>query len=180
MSNLTKLIPVPATINSGKSSCNTRLLVSKYGPPTKRLTSECKNPTSKFWLGRMVTQDVGPFRVTGHIRAVELLGFTLKEVGRKYPELYKALSSAGMLCVRHVRGVPGVMSNHSLGLAIDFKIEGLLDPYGDGKCQQGLLDLYSVMKQFGWFWGASFRKEDAMHFEVSQELIDIWIREGQF
>jgi hypothetical protein len=128
----------------------------------------------------MVTENVGPFRVTGHRMAVAQLRAALEEVHNVFPLLYSKLSSAGMLCVRHVRGNPGVPSNHSLGLAIDFRIDGLLDPYGDGLCQKGLIDLYSVLKKYGFYWGAEFRKEDAMHFEISDELVRKWIAMGVF
>ena len=26
----------------------------------------------------------------------------------------------------------------------------------------------------GWYWGAAFRKEDAMHFEASKTLVESW------
>jgi hypothetical protein len=42
-----------------------------------------------------------------------------------------------------------------------------------------LLDLYGVMKGFGWFWGAEFRIEDGMHFEVGGEVIRQWINQGR-
>jgi hypothetical protein len=30
------------------------------------------------------------------------------------------------------------------------------------------------MNQHGWYWGAAFRTEDAMHFEASRSLISQW------
>lgn len=127
----------------------------------------------------MVTADVGSFRVTGHRKAVELLRDSLSKVRARKPELYAAIGTAGMLCCRNVRGAR-VPSNHSLGLAIDFTIGGVLDRRGDGLVQAGLVELYSVLKGDGWFWGAEFRVEDAMHFEVSYEVIRRWIAEGVF
>lgn len=127
----------------------------------------------------MVTKSVGPFRVTGFDLAVDLLASSLAVVKVKNPELYDALGTAGMLCCRHVRGVPGLLSNHALGMAIDFTIDGVLDPRGDGRVQRGLLDLYGVMKGFGWFWGAEFRIEDSMHMEVGGEAIRQWINQGR-
>ena len=46
-----------------------------------------------------------------------------------------------------------------------------LDPRGDDKVQRGLLAIYRYFHKHGWFWGAEFRVEDAMHFELSQEKI---------
>lgn len=180
--SLTDLVPVPpdAAINGGKSPCPTSFLIRRYGMPRAELNQDCRPATSKFWKSRMVTRDVGPFSVTGHMLAVALLERSLHDVATKFPDLHKALSSAGMLCVRATRVNPKVLSNHGLGLAIDFKINGILDPYGDGKCQKGLLDLYSVMKNHGWYWGAEFGKEDSMHFEVSAEKVMEWVRGGVF
>lgn len=182
--SLTTLVPAPkaSAINTGLNSCPTSDLIRRYGfpRPHNSIDDECRAASATFWQGRMVTESVGPYSVTGHKEAVRLLRHSLAAVKAAKPELYRALSSAGMLCVRWVRGHRGVLSNHSLGLAIDFKIHGVLDPYGDGKCQVGLLELYKVMKRFGWYWGAEFRKEDAMHFEVSAQKVYEWIREGKF
>src|SRR5262249_15533035 len=32
----------------------------------------------------------------------------------------------------------------------------------------------------GWFWGAGFSTEDAMHFEASDGLIRKWLADGEF
>jgi hypothetical protein len=181
MSKLTEFVPCPPpeSINTGVSPCPTNMLVKRRGMPRAKLTDQCLSVTSIWWGHRMVTKNVGPFKVTGFDLAVELLTSSLATVKAKNPELYAALGSAGMLCCRHVRGVPGLLSNHALGMAIDFTIEGVLDTRGDGKVQRGLLDLYGVMKGFGWFWGAEFRIEDGMHFEVGGEVIRQWINQGR-
>ena len=31
----------------------------------------------------------------------------------------------------------------------------------------------------GWVWGAAFRREDSMHFEVSADLFEKWLAEGR-
>jgi len=183
MSNLTLEVPIPTAdqINGGHTPCPTNLLTRKYGLPIGTLPKDCgKQPTSKFWAPRMVTESVGPFRATGHRLAVGLLRESLAAVKAERPDLYAALGNAGMLCVRHVRGHPGVPSNHCYGLAVDLTLEGKLDDYGDGMTQKGLLDLYGIFKYFGWFWGAEFGKEDSMHFEVSGEVVMDWIRMGIF
>lgn len=156
------------------------MLVAKFGSPRQQLTDDCAAVTSKFWRTRLVTQSVGPFRVTGHRLAVALLSEALAEVKRLHPELYAGLGSAGMLCCRRVRGSKTTLSNHGLGLAIDFTFHGRLDSRGDGKCQRAMLLLYSVMKGFGWYWGAEFPTEDSMHFEVSAEKVSEWINSGTF
>ena len=66
------------------------------------------------------------------------------------------------------------------GTAIDFTLDGQLDAPGDDQVQRGLLDLYSILKRFGWFWGAEFGREDAMHFEVGSRIVRDWINRGVF
>ena len=85
-----------------------------------------------------------------------------------------------MLCCRRVRGTKRTLSNHGLGLAVDFTINGKLDVRGDDLVQRGLLELYGILKGFGWYWGAEFGTEDAMHFEVSAEVVMKWVLDGIF
>lgn len=181
MSNLLEIVPIPAKpdMNRGKSSCPTAMLVRRFGSPRARLSDECEGVTAAFWKSRMVTKSVGPFRANGHRLAVALLAKSLAKVKDRHPELYAGLGSAGMLCCRRVRGSTA-LSNHGLGLAIDFNFNGRLDSRGDGKCQRAMLLLYSVMKEDGWYWGAEFPTEDAMHFEVSAEKVQEWIDAGVF
>lgn len=73
-----------------------------------------------------------------------------------------------------------MLSNHGLGLAVDFTIEGRLDTRGDGKVLRGMLELYAILKRFGWYWGAEFPVEDSMHFEVSAEKVAEWEKAGEF
>lgn len=182
MSNLLELVDIPAKagMNGGRTPCPTAMLVKKYGPPRSRLTQDCAQVTSAFWKTRIVTRSVGPFKATGHAEALKLLTTSMGKVKARYPELYAGLGSAGMLCCRLVRGSTKTLSNHGLGLAIDFTFQGKLDARGDGKCQRAMLLLYSVMKEDGWYWGAEFPTEDSMHFEVSAEKVDEWIKAGIF
>ena len=46
--------------------------------------------------------------------------------------------------------------------------------------QRGLLDIYPVFLRHGFFWGAAFGREDAMHFEASDQLVRKWAAEGKF
>jgi peptidoglycan hydrolase-like protein with peptidoglycan-binding domain len=124
-------------------------------------------------------KSVGPFNVSGFDLAVESLREVFTEASEYYPELVEQLSSAGMLCCRYVRGSHSAISNHSWGTAIDIKIDGNLDPYGDKKVQYGLSLLAPIFNKHGWFWGATFRKEDGMHFEVSKEKMLQWQSEGK-
>lgn len=198
--------PADEYINTNVQPCPTAKLIQRHGPPIKAhlLSDKCKPPTNLYWKGAMVTKKVhdgsiygtskpkasdppgtvyGPDgrwwdgRVTGHHCAVELLEESFRELKRVSPDLYPLIGTAGMLCVRHVRGAPGVLSNHGLGMAIDLTIGGKLDQPGDGKCQRGLLGVYAVFKKFGWYWGAEF--SDEMHVECSRSVVNRWIAEGR-
>lgn len=183
----TSLVPTPADehINTNMQPCPTAMLIQRHGPPIKPhlLSPSCKPPTNPYWKGAMVTRQVAdsnPYwngRVTGHHCAVELLEESFRELKRVSPDLYPLIGTAGMLCVRHVRGAPGVLSNHGLGMAIDLTIGGKLDKPGDGMCQRGLLGVYAVFKKFGWYWGAEF--SDEMHVECSRSVVRRWIAEGR-
>ncbi len=122
----------------------------------------------------VVTESVGRFKATGLRPAVSSLQTALSQVQREQPALYAILGTAGMLCCRYVRGSQTAISNHSWGTAIDFTLNGVLDRRGDDQVQVGLTLMAPIMNQHGWYWGAAFRTEDAMHFEASQSLIAQW------
>lgn len=168
------LIPAPSpdSINTGLSPASPRTLARLLGEPRKVLTSDCAPITNKSLAARMVTAvNVGPFKVSGEKLAVQSLRNVLDDVKTHDPELYDQLGSAGMLCCRLVRGSHTIPSNHSWGTAIDIKIGGRLDARGDEKTQRGLLKLYPHFHRHGWWWGAEFRTEDSMHFELAEETI---------
>ena len=154
--------------------------MARFGRPRDLVTNECQAITSPFWAGRMVAGQVGRSRVRGHRQAVALFGEAFAALEQADPELYARTDSSGMLCVRHVRGRPDVLSNHSLGLALDLTLDRHLDIRGDGQVQEGLLTLHAALGRFGIFWGAGLRPEDAIHFEVGAEVVHRWIDEGVF
>lgn len=149
-----------------------------FGHPSKEMTKDGTPVTNRKLLAKLVTEDVGPFRVTGHRQAVASLRRVLQNVQRADPEMYESLGSAGMLNARLVRGSRNRWSNHSWGFAIDLTIDGVLDVRGDNKVQAGLMTIYKFFYREGWFWGAEFNTEDAMHFEVAEETFLRWEREG--
>jgi len=108
-------------------------------------------------------------------------------VKQEVPELYGILASSGMLCARFtkIRQPDGSMkigpgvSNHSWGAALDINLGGKLDPQGNNKTQRGLLILSTYFNAAGWYWGAAFPVEDAMHFEASRSLLARWKAAGE-
>ena len=135
--------------------------------------------TNNALAKRMVSGvDVGPFNVTGFGLAVESLKEVMADIKQQQREVYDALSSAGMLCCRLVRGSKSSISNHSWGLAIDLKINGQLDVRGNGTVQFGLTLIAPIFNRHGWFWGAGYSTEDGMHFEISEQKLRRWQKDG--
>lgn len=171
--------PVPDSINRGLSAAKPSTLLRIFGKPGS-LTTECSAITNSKLKGLMVTQKVGLFKVTGIQPAVTSLRGILNEVRVHNEKLYTAIETAGMTCCRAVRGSNTTFSNHSWGCAVDLRFGGQLDDVGDNKTQYGLLLLYPFFHAAGWYWGAEFgpKREDSMHFEVSDELLNMWERIG--
>lgn len=176
-----KKVPKPLNdaVNTGLHSCPTGRLIHLFGTPRISLSDNCLPITNPFWQKFIVTMDVGPFRATGNRLFLEVLKLAFADLKQLDPVLYGILGSAGCLCCRRVRGTTSTLSNHGLGLAIDITINHILDDRGDNEVLQGLLVLYSVLKKYRIWWGTEFTTEDAMHFEVSAELIDEWIADGK-
>ncbi|WP_330848789.1 M15 family metallopeptidase [Mangrovicoccus ximenensis] len=72
----------------------------------------------------------------------------------------------------------GRTSTHAFGLALDVNIAGQLDNFADGRTQLGLILIADYFHEEGWVWGAGFRREDSMHFEVSRQQLEEWRAEG--
>lgn len=176
----TQIVPAPkaSDVNTGVEPCPTQLIIQRRGMPRRELSSTCMPATSPYWSKRMVTKDVGPFRATGFEPFLDFLASRFALVKRAKPDLYAVLGSAGVLCIRHVRGRPGVLSNHGFGMAWDGKISGIIDPRGDGLVQVGMLELWKIIKCPELYWGVEFRVEDGMHIEASRKLVMDWIQEG--
>lgn len=174
-----RLVPKPirSRINPGRTSPRASYMRGVLGRPGA-LTTNCSPVTNPQLRRLMVTANVGPFRVTGLKPAVNELKVIFATVKREKPALYSQLGTAGMLCVRKVRGGSN-FSNHSWGTAIDLKINGKLDQRGDNRTQVGLKQLYPYFHNRGFYWGAEFPTEDSMHFEASKELIARWKRQGK-
>ena len=168
--------PAPGTVNIGLSAVSNGHMLSMLGEPLLGggYTAQCQTPTQPRLRRNLVTDTIGPFRVTGLVPAVLSLKDVMTDIAAEQPAAYRALGTAGMLCCRLVRGSTSAISNHSWGTAIDLTLNGVLDAYGDDKVQHGLTLIAPIFNRHGWYWGAVFRKEDSMHFEASCELIDEW------
>jgi D-alanyl-D-alanine carboxypeptidase/Putative peptidoglycan binding domain len=173
---LTRPVPLPdrSTLNPGLQAVNNALMTSLFGAPRADYTEKCQPVTQPALLRHITTGNVGPFSVTGMTQAVRSLREVFTELRLVQPVVYSLLSTAGMLCCRWVRGSTESISNHSWGTAIDLKLDGELDVRGNNQVQYGLTLIAPVFNKFGWYWGAAFRTEDAMHFEASRALVESW------
>jgi hypothetical protein len=175
---ITDLVPIPGSINPGLENATQATMLALLGSPRQNFSDACQ-PITNADLARLVkTESVGPFRATGLQVALLSLRAVLDDIGREAPEAHAALGSAGMLCARFVRGSAHMISNHAWGTAIDLRLNALLDRRGDNRVQLGLVQIAPIFNRHGWYWGAGFRTEDAMHFEASEQLIRRWSADG--
>lgn len=177
MANLTRTVelgPDRTRLNGSLRGARNSTMLRHLGNPRGTYDQECRDPTNPRLLSLMVTRRIGPLRVRGLRPAVETLEAILADIEGEQPEVHRALGTQGMLCCRFVRGSTSAISNHSWGTAIDLTIAGVLDRRGDGRAQEGLLAIHPIFNHHGFFWGAAFPTEDAMHFEAADQTIEAW------
>lgn len=165
--------------NKGLDVASPSFLEKFLGRPRDSLSDECQPISNPEFKRRIVLADVGPIRVRLQKPAVESLTRVFERVNAVDPDLYARINSSGSLCVRQIRGTQGRLSSHSFGLAVDLNIDGQLDNFTDGKTQMGLTILADFFIEEGWIWGAGFKREDSMHFEVSKQTLTKWRAEGK-
>jgi hypothetical protein len=178
VTNLTTLVAIPAGINASVVNAKQMTMLSLLGNPRSNYSSACQEIENPALAAKVVRADVGPFKVRGLGPAVDSLRTIMSDVAVEAPPVFAALGTAGMLCARLVRGSTTGISNHSWGTAIDLTLDSVLDQRGDGRVQAGLTLIAPIFNRHGWFWGAGFATEDAMHFEVGDGLIRQWHRDG--
>lgn len=173
---LTTLVPRPDahTMNPGLVAVSSSYMVQALGQPRHSYSQDCQPLTNEKLKKHIVSKSVGPFKATGLDLAVDSLAAVMEDIRKEQPAVYAALGTAGMLCCRNIRGSTTGISNHSWGTAIDLTLNGVLDRRGDSKVQVGLTLIAPIFNRHGWYWGAAFRTEDAMHFEASRSLVAQW------
>lgn len=190
--NYLEKLPVPGegTFNIGLTSPKNADMLSLFGHPVingaYNQNGECTPVNNPVFQAKLATRNVGPFKVTGLVAALDALTAIFSRVQSEVPELYTLLQTEGMLCARFTKikqpngsiKIGPNVSNHSWGSALDIKLGGVLDAQGDNKVQRGLLVLSTYFNSAGWYWGAAFPTEDAMHFEASKSLLANWRKAG--
>jgi Putative peptidoglycan binding domain/D-alanyl-D-alanine carboxypeptidase len=179
-STLTIRGPLPSNMNPGLSPATQATMLGLLGNPRDTFSHACQPVTNKLLKSLIVVDDVGPFRIQGLRPAIESLKEVMAAIREQEPDVFQVIGTAGMSCARLVTGSEVSISNHSWGTAIDITIDGVLDVRGNRKAQKGLRLIAPLFNVHGWFWGAAFPTEDSMHFEVSDETIRQWQREGKF
>lgn len=172
------LIADRLNVNRGLEVAGSRYLQEKLGRPRDTLSDDCQPMTNETLKNKLVLENVGPIRVQMLKPAAESLRRVFENVRRADPDLYARINTSGSLCVRRIRGTQSSLSTHSYGLALDLNIDGHLDNFTDGKTQLGLTILADFFHEEGWVWGAGFRREDSMHFEISRRQLDEWLSQG--
>ncbi len=173
------MILAKARFNKGITQPRNRTMLEILGQPRGQYGTTCQSITNPKLSALVETRTVGPIRVTMLKPALDSLQRIVDRLKESEPDLYEGLGTAGGLCVRLIRGSNRSVSNHSFGTAIDVKLDGKLDGFGDGGTQFGLLLLAELFNEEGWYWGATYRREDSMHFEVGEETLRKWRSEGR-
>lgn len=164
--------------NTDISQPRNRIMLDTLGHPRSSYSQDCASVTQPRLHALLETRQIGPIRVTMIKPALDSLERILAKLKATEPDIHDALGTAGALCARFIRGSTRSVSNHSWGTAIDLKLEGKLDGFGDGGTQFGLLLLAELFNEEGWYWGATYSREDSMHFEVGVETLRKWQAEG--
>lgn len=165
--------------NIGISQPRNRIMLEVLGQPRQQYGVDCQSVTNPNLRSLLETRQVGPIRVTMIKPALDSLERIMRRLQAEEPDIYAAIGTAGAMCVRLIRGSRSSISNHSWGTAIDLKLEGRLDGFGDGSTQFGLLLVAELFNEEGWYWGATYSREDSMHFEVGIETLRAWAAAGE-
>lgn len=172
----TDLVEIPKHINKGLHGSQNRDLIKLLGLP------KCHGSATTGKVEQRFKRRYKPLNfktnVNGFDLAVDSFKEVLSEIEVVYPKLAASLDTIGMAVCRPVRGGQSY-SNHSWGIAIDLLINGKLDRRGNHLVQYGLTLIAPIFNKHGWYWGAGFTIEDAMHFEISQEKMYQWAKEGR-
>jgi D-alanyl-D-alanine carboxypeptidase len=180
--------PVPITsikdLNRGLSSAKEATMVAMMGAPREPLTTTCQNDRASPDVTKLLeTRRITPnFRLSGITPALDSVQAIFAKVSAAHPELIAQLSTEGMICVRHRKPTSGApskqASNHSWGTAVDFKLIGHEAPGNSGTVvPRWVAILVPFFNQAGWFSGIDFK--DDMHFEVADETIRQWKKDGK-
>ena len=105
------------------------------------------------------------------LRCAEMAAPLLINFAKEFNELIEPLEGGALddwgYCYRDVRGVPGKLSNHSSGTAIDLNASkhplGKVGTFDAAKVPM----IKALAKKYGLTWGGDWARKDEMHFEIN-------------
>ena len=165
--------------NVGVTQPGNRVMLELLGNPRAQYDDTCQSVTNPNLRALLETRQIGPICVTMIKPALDSLERIMGRLQENDPDIYAAVGTAGSLCVRLIRGSSSSVSNHSWGTAVDITLANDLDDFADGNTQFGLLLIAELFNDEGWYWGATYSREDSMHFEVGVETLRRWAEAGQ-
>ena len=165
--------------NVGVTQPGNRVMLELLGNPRAQYDDTCQSVTNPNLRALLETRQIGPICVTMIKPAMDSLERIMGRLQENDPDIYAAVGTAGSLCVRLIRGSSSSVSNHSWGTAVDITLANDLDDFADGNTQFGLLLIAELFNDEGWYWGATYSREDSMHFEVGVETLRRWAEAGQ-
>ena len=168
-----------ARFNQSLTQARNSTMLEVLGQPRGSYSDDCQPVTNPKLLSLLETRSFGSFSVTMIRPALDSLERIMAQLKETEPDIHDAIGTAGALCARFIRGSRSSISNHSWGTAIDLTLKNSLDQFADGGTQFGLLLLAEAFNAEGWYWGATYSREDSMHFEVGEETLRAWQAEGR-
>ena len=111
------------------------------------------------------------------LRCAESVAPLLIGFAAEFHELIEPLDEGALddwgYCYRDVRGVPGKLSNHSSGTAIDLNASRhSLNHAGTFEATK-IPMLKALVKKYALTWGGEWTRRDEMHFEINQNAIKV-------
>ena len=105
------------------------------------------------------------------LRCSEKVAPLLINFAKEFNELIEPLEGGALddwgFAYRDVRGVPGKLSNHSSGTAIDLNaIKHPLSKVGTFEASKVPM-IRALAKKYGLTWGGDWTRKDEMHFEIA-------------
>jgi len=105
------------------------------------------------------------------LRCAEKVEPLLLNFAKEFNELIEPLEGGAIddwgYCYRDVRNVPGKLSNHSSGTAIDLNASkhplGKVGTFDAAKVPM----IRALAKKYGLTWGGDWARKDEMHFEIA-------------
>jgi len=163
------------------SRTNALKLIGNKDPCGGKVCSSCRTDSS-FPL---TTKKWGSLTLRGFKGFIAVLDQAFNDMAKESAQnnnLLGRIGSRGLICCRLVRRASGgcgsSWSMHSFGMAVDLKVDGYNDAHGDNCIHKPLFDIHKYFNKYGIYWGKDFSTEDAMHYEVSNELAAKWIANG--